>query len=146
MAVSETPFTDLVRGKEGAEQHFDEPQYVNNVFQKRDAKPIKTKVDALANLVYSWRELSKNEVENWADIEHLRANIKLLRDEATFHSYSLNPQMSDVPKQGSSISLQRPKTIQRGLKLLTGYDEAEINELASKQIKAYKDCQAYDKT
>jgi len=38
--ISETPFADLVEGKEGAEQHFEKPQYTNNIFVKDDMSPI----------------------------------------------------------------------------------------------------------
>lgn len=34
----------------------------------------------------------------------------------------------------------------RGLRLLSGFDDAEIRELDLKQIKAFKDGQAYEKT
>lgn len=87
-------------GKEGAEMHFDVPQYANNIFQRGDHKPIQAQVDTLAQLVYSWRNLKPAEIDAWTEIEHLRGKINGLKDAATHHNYTLNPELSAQPVQG----------------------------------------------
>ena len=129
MPISETPFEDLVLGKEGAEQHFDQPQYANNIFQRAGTTPIQTKVDTLAQLVYSWRALKQGEIDAWNEIEHLRGKIDELKDAATLHNYTLESGLSATPAEGINQTAQRPKQVHRGLRLLSGFDDTEITEL-----------------
>ena len=90
--------------------------------------------------------MKQGEIDAWNEIEHLRGRIDELKDAATLQNYTLEPDLSVEPTQTIDSTAQRPKTVHRGLRLLTGYDDAEINELNLRQAKAFKDVQAYEKT
>ena len=125
--ISETPFADLVESKEGAEQHFEEPQYANNIFVKDDMSPIQREADTLAELIHSGRTLKRAEKDAWTEIEHQRKKIGELRDTATHTNYSLCADLTDTTLAlGSKIVLEKPKVPPRGLRLLSGFDDAEI--------------------
>ena len=125
--ISETPFADLVKGKVGVEQQFEEPQYANNIFMEVDMPPIQREADTLAELIHSGRTLKRVEKDAWAEIEHQRNKIGELRDTATLTNYSLCADLANTTLAlGSKIVHDKPKVASRGLRLLSGFDDAEI--------------------